>query len=472
MRPWAGSTSRPARTRRWANGALPADEGRAFADALRQARESGSRTARWLRGAFWRNFQVKYREVNDLHKQMLRVSDKVEAMPPGPARDAALDHLYRGQSNDCYWHGLFGGIYLPHIRAATLSHLIAAEDIAEEVAGAHASAEVLDVDLDGRDELRLATAGQVVTVDLDEGAGIGSWDLRAARHALTSVLRRRPEAYHETLRRHEGKVATAATTNGTGAESDAAGAAPASIHEMVRVKEAGLADRLIHDDYERRSGLIRVLPLDATAEAWGAGGRGDLGDFVSAPFAVDRLDDTGAQLSRTGAVTVDGMTVPVRAQSELRLAGDRLDPTLEQRVSLENLGAAPLEARIGIEYAITMLGGGGNPEAWWDIGGARTAHDATSSARGVERVAQGNGWLGVELESTVSPAADAWVAPIETVSNSESGFERVYQGSALLLSWPVRIAPGERWSAAIRHAVTVSEDRAGSGAATRAVAGG
>ena len=28
---------------------------------------------RWLRGASWRNFQVKYREVNDLHKQMLRV---------------------------------------------------------------------------------------------------------------------------------------------------------------------------------------------------------------------------------------------------------------------------------------------------------------------------------------------------------------------------------------------------------------
>ena len=36
--------------------------------------------ARWLRGAFWRNFQVKYREINDLHKQMLRTSAKVDAM--------------------------------------------------------------------------------------------------------------------------------------------------------------------------------------------------------------------------------------------------------------------------------------------------------------------------------------------------------------------------------------------------------
>ena len=40
----------------------------------------------------------------------------------------ALDHLYQGQSNDCYWHGLFGGIYISHMRLATHEHLIAAED--------------------------------------------------------------------------------------------------------------------------------------------------------------------------------------------------------------------------------------------------------------------------------------------------------------------------------------------------------
>ena len=35
------------------------------------------RTARRMRGAFWRNFQVKYREINDLHKRMLAVSEAV-----------------------------------------------------------------------------------------------------------------------------------------------------------------------------------------------------------------------------------------------------------------------------------------------------------------------------------------------------------------------------------------------------------
>jgi alpha-amylase len=442
--------------------ALPAGESREFSAALHDARETGAREARWLRGASWRNFQVKYREVNDLHKQMLRVSAKVDAMAAGPERDAALDHLYRGQSNDCYWHGLFGGIYIAHMRAATLAHLIAAEDLADRAAGTLVASEVRDLDLDGRDELLLSTEGQVVVIDLDEGAGIGSWDLRAARHALASVLRRRQEAYHETLRRHEAVAAAAAKAAarpGAGGAADG-GSTPSSIHEMVQVKEAGLAGRLVYDDYERRSGLIRILSPDSTAETWGAGGRGDLGDLVAGPFRLERLAADGALLSREGAVSAGGEFVRVLAESELRLGGGRPDPTLEQRIALTNLGAAPLDVRVGVEYAITMLGGGGNPEAWWEIDGARTAHDATAAATGVARLAQGNDWLGVGLESTVSPAADAWVAPIETVSNSESGFERVYQGSALLLSWPVTLAPGERFEASLRHAARIAVDRA------------
>ena len=151
--------------------ALPADEGAAFARAVHDARPSTGPT-RWLRGAVWRNFQIKYREVNDLHKQMLRVSDLVEAMPAGPARDAAVDHLYAGQSNDCYWHGLFGGIYLPDLRVAALRRLILAEDLALGGPGAPVESGVLvDLDLDGASEALLVGDGQIVGVKIDEVAG-------------------------------------------------------------------------------------------------------------------------------------------------------------------------------------------------------------------------------------------------------------------------------------------------------------
>jgi alpha-amylase len=173
--------------------ALPPEESRTFTALLHAAQKGHKPEARWLRGAFWRNFQVRYREINDLHKQMLRTSALVDAMPAGPDRDAALDRLLAGQSNDPYWHGLFGGIYLPDLRLANHANLIAAEDLALGDGSGETGIEV-DLDLDGRPEILLANEGEIVGVKPDEGAGIGRWDLRAARFALAAVLRRRPEA--------------------------------------------------------------------------------------------------------------------------------------------------------------------------------------------------------------------------------------------------------------------------------------
>ena len=54
----------------------------------------------------------------------------------------------------------------------------------------------------------------------------------------------------------------------------------------------------------------------------------------------------------------------------------------------------------------------------------------------------GNRHEGAQLTATCQPpAAQEWF-PIETVSKSESGFERVYQGSCLIQRWPLRLSAG------------------------------
>jgi alpha-amylase len=427
--------------------ALPADESLVFTDVLHRAQADHRPEARWLRGAFWRNFQIKYREINDLHKQMLRASDAVAAMPDGPDRARALDHLHQGQSNDCYWHGLFGGIYIAHMRAATHEHLIAAEDLAETAGGSLVTATMQDLDMDGIDEVLLADEGQVVTIDLDGGAGIGGWDIRPVRHALTAVMRRRPEAYHETLRGLDESGAAPAPAAGDDS--------PASIHDTVRVKEPGLAGRLVYDTYERRSGLVRVLASEASPEDWALGRATELGDVVDGAFEVEELA-AGRLVTRRDA-TIAGATI--RVVKTLTLGGNRRAPTLTEQIDLEHRFGPEIDGRIGVEWALTMLGGGGNPAAWWDVRGGRTGHDASGTAADVSTIAQGNDYIGVSVTTTTS-AADAWWAPIETVSNSEAGFERVYQGSALLLSWPVRLAHGERWTRTITNTVATTRDRA------------
>ncbi|HEY7736866.1 MAG TPA: alpha-amylase/4-alpha-glucanotransferase domain-containing protein [Candidatus Limnocylindrales bacterium] len=426
--------------------ALPAEESVAFAAAVQRAHATGAPEARWLRGASWRNFQVRYREINDLHKQMLRISDKVATLAEGPVRRAALDHLGRGQSNDCYWHGLFGGIYLSHLRLATHAELIAAEDLADRALGTTAVGRLADLDLDGRDEVELADAGQVVTVDLDEGAGIGAWDLRAPRHAVTAVLRRRPEADHERLRA-AGRVAVSV---GDGGLVDPGGRSEA-VAADVRSKEPGLADRLHDDAYERRSALVRVLDLATSQAGWADGTATELGDALGGAFEVEELGPGLLVARRDGAV---------RVSKSISLGGRRLQPALEVITEVENRGREPIHARVGVEWATTMLGGGGNPAAWWEVDGDRIAHDRQGAAAGIASLAQGNDELALAIRTTIEPAVDAWWAPIETVSNSEDGFERVYQGSALLLSQVVRMAPGDRFRIAIRHVATVERDLA------------
>ena len=46
-------------------------------------------------------------------------------------------------------------------------------------------------------------------------------------------------------------------------------------------------------------------------------------------------------------------------------------------------------------------------------------------------------WLDMRIDIRVRPAAAWWILPVFTVSQSEGGFEKVYQGSCLLPHWPV-----------------------------------
>ncbi|HYC07110.1 MAG TPA: alpha-amylase/4-alpha-glucanotransferase domain-containing protein, partial [Candidatus Binatia bacterium] len=443
--------------------ALPADEGAVFERTLAAARAAGLPEARWLRGGFWRGFQVKYREINDLHKQMLRASAKVDAMAAGGERDAAILELHQGQGNDCYWHGVFGGIYISHMRLATYEHLIAAEDLADAAARVTAAGGrtpgpdgivATDTDFDGIDELLITSPGQVVVIDPAEGAGIGSWDIRAVRHALTAVLRRRPEAYHQALIEHE----SAATVEAAGASLDGPYDAPATIHDVVREREPGLAARLHYDRHERRSGLVHLFAPGTTAKGWAEAEAIELGDAHTGAYEAIEIGPERVVLRRDVAIPDFGATI--RVEKRFTFRGDRREPGVGLEVAVEHRAGPSLEAELGIEWALTMLGGGGNPAAYYEAGGRTSLHDGTGEAANATRVLSGNRYVGIELETTVEPAGTIRWTPIETISNSEAGFERTYQGSALIAVWPVRLAPGARAAVTVDQQVTTDRDRA------------
>ncbi len=433
---------------------LPPVESQVFGPMLHAAQDAKSPEARYLRGGFWRNFQVKYSEINDLHKQMLRTSAKVAAMPAGAEKLAAEDHLHRGQSNDCYWHGLFGGVYITHMRLATFEHLIAAEDIADGTyrrtnAGASLPALLTDLDLDGTDELQLANAGARLQIDPAEGGAVTSFDLRAPHHALLAVMRRRPEAYHEKLRAH-----AAAEAAGTAASATSESSGVASIHDIVSVKEPGLAAKLQYDDYERRSALLRLYPAGTSGRAIADGTAKAIGSLTATPWALTEHDDRSATLTATQQIA--GTTIA--ATRTIRLAGGRMDPTLTVETTFAHTGGPTLIAVLDEEWNLMLLGGGGNPAAHWTAAGVRTAHDAPGDAPAGASLNSGNDYLGIALSTNTEPQAAAAWAPIETISNSEGGFERVYQGSSLHLVRSIELQPGTTLTVRTEHAAGLSRD--------------
>src|SRR5262245_34703989 len=145
-----------------------------------------------LRGAHWRNFFVRYPEANRMHKKMHALSTlgRARGDPPDARR-----HIGRAQCNDAYWHGVFGGLYLPHLRRAVWRELAAAE--ARLRRGESLAAETLDVDGDGNDEIWVHAATFSALVSPSRGGVVEEYTRFAAGINFVDVLTRRREAYHQ-----------------------------------------------------------------------------------------------------------------------------------------------------------------------------------------------------------------------------------------------------------------------------------
>jgi len=85
----------------------------------------------------------------------------------------------------------------------------------------------------------------------------------------------------------------------------------------------------------------------------------------------------------------------------------------------------------------------------------------------VDGIRAGNEQLGVAVETVADGPVDAWISAIETVSNSESGFELVYQGSVVLLHRQIDLAPGATASLRVEQRATVTVESAVAEASAR-----
>ena len=194
----------------------------AYADLVEAARRITARYERdkaLLRGGIWSNFLSRYSEANWMHKRMLALSRGSRAcLPRCATRAPARQLLYRAQANDAYWHGLFGGLYLPHLRRAVYNAMVELEGMLD--AACAAAGDSAPRRRSGRRrgsvpaQRRPASGGA-----LDGDAAIIELDAYSLRHNFGDTLRRHEEHYYRktcswasTHRRTQGEASPRRTT--------------------------------------------------------------------------------------------------------------------------------------------------------------------------------------------------------------------------------------------------------------------
>ncbi len=367
----------------------------------------------WSGGSWW-NFLSRYPESNLLHRKMLSVSEAVAALPAAEKRtEEARDHLFRGQSNDPYWHGVFGGLYLLHLRGGNYRSLLRAENIARP--DGRLRIEQRDFDGDGDEEV-LVTSPQMNCYFHRVGGRIFELDYRPVAWNLLATLARRPEPYHE--------------------EQDSAD----------------------YDWYPRRALVDHFFRDDVTIDAFAACRYGEQGDFVDQPYEVAVEDGGGAMavaLRREGGVWVEDEFLPVTVHK--RLSFGRQAPRVDVAYTVEHTGSDPVSLWFACELNLLLSSGSGEGRHYELDGARRPLSSQTESRSGIAALALVDEWAGFRAGLEFEQPCDIWTFPVETMSHGLEGLTRSYQGTCILPHWRIAPAAGRPWSVCFALALEPAE---------------
>ncbi|MEN3039220.1 MAG: alpha-amylase/4-alpha-glucanotransferase domain-containing protein [Candidatus Kryptonium sp.] len=422
--------------------ALPADAYLDYEKLEEHLKEEGmyEQYSRFFRGGFWRNFLVKYPEANNLHKKMLRVSERARKLQAkGKDVDIALDKIWSAQCNDPYWHGIFGGLYLTNLRSTAYRNLISAENELDKIEGKKLIRyEFTDFDRDGRDELIVESPNFNIYINPNYGGQIFELDFKPAEFNITDVITRRKEGYHEKLLQLANE------------QNNPNNHGVASIHDMLLTKEEGL-EKLLHYDWYRRGSLIdHFLGDGTTLENFYQSKYPEQGDFVDQPYHVETNFKKSALeiiLSRQGNVWIENERKKVRVEKRITINKNATDLFIDYKI--ENLEDEMLDLWFGVEFVCNFLAPDSGDRYFYFVGYEVEDKKLRSIGSVDDVVSFGivDEWLGLDMNFYLSKFANVWRFPLESVSLSEAGFERVYQGSVILLNWNIKLS--KEWTVQI-----------------------
>lgn len=371
---------------------LPVPAAHHYADLVHQEKHNNryEETKPYIRGGIWRNFFMRYPESNWMHKRMLHLSERFHALPANKQTPAMHAALYESQANDAYWHGMFGGLYLPHLRRAVFNAMITLESLLDEVTERPAKA-LLDVDMDGFDEAFLQNGKLQVIARLDGTASICEFDSYALRHNFGDTLTRQTEHYHRKV-------------NAQPDHQDSASGISNPHERMGSKHEITEADLAI--DAYRKTMFVDFWENERGEE----------------PIAYRRPTSSKNSLDFTASLNGG------KVNKKITLAKDTL--------LVQYTFSKPPQGTFKVELNLAMPSCDG-PAGRFRIGeNIPCGFGQPLTFAGLKEISLEDEVLGgvVNLNSSIACAFSSY--PHFSVSQSEAGFEKIMQAVTLLMEWP------------------------------------
>ncbi len=374
----------------------------------------------FIRGGHWKNFLVKYSESNYLHKRVLQVSNLSKIKKPFD-QEARLNVL-AAQCNDAYWHGIFGGLYLPHLRHAAWQALLSAESrlrIKEK-----GKIEIFDLDYDGREEIIYHSSKAILTFKPSYGAHLIEWSDLSIKHNFQNTLTRRFEAYHKEIKNPKSSNTKEKETTKT-----------FSIHHLKKTASPEILEALVYDWYERHSLIEHFFDPSKSLSDFVACDFGEWGDFANQPFQYHRLKDSIVFFRDGGLYPYGQARRPMLLRKIIKIlkSGLKLEITyeIEYRAEIET------DCNFGIEFNIFssfMTHGNGGVLVDGKTLDIFNPIEITGSILETTDKVFNKKWRLI-LEKNVC----FYVFPVNTVSQSEKDYDLTFQGLAIMPFWRIKL---------------------------------
>jgi hypothetical protein len=392
---------------------LPAQPAHRYADLVQSTKDQGRYDAdkAFLRGGIWRNFFSRYPESNWMHKRMLQLSGRYHALPKKKQTAAMREALYEAQANDAYWHGLFGGLYLPHLRRAVYKAIVRLECLLDQVSG-RAARETMDIDLDGNDEILLQNGTLQAILMGDDSASICEFDAYALNHNFADTLARQVEHYHR-------KVALNQTNqhHGQGISNP---------HESMGFKHVILPEDMVTDTHRRSMFLDRMSTL---GHGISHGGQRQMAYSADEIHEMRPLIYRSRPRGRGAQASFVAKSVAGSINKQITLQKNRL--------VVEYHFEGRFEGQFETELNIAMPSCDGPAGCFKSGGHIYGGFGQIHQLMECSEITLEDEVLGGTLKLSCSHPAKVHSAPCFSVSQSEGGFEKIMQAITLQFSWPV-----------------------------------